>query len=212
MSSMTISDIRYIIFFLYLFWIVGDTIGSFAPSNNERPRTEWTAAMDQYFIELMLDQIVKGNKAGNTFNKQAWTDMLASFNAKFGPQHGKRVLRHRYKKLLKYYSEMKVLHKQNGFTWDETQHMFVADNDVWDSYIKVKGLQNCNSCFSFLFLSFSSRNISHFLCRNIHKHEHIEWRPFQITMIWSLYLVMQLKKEATLIYINNKSMKLKILE
>ncbi|OAY27515.1 uncharacterized protein LOC110604276 isoform X2 [Manihot esculenta] len=115
---------------------IGDTIGSFAPSNNERPRTEWTAAMDQYFIELMLDQIVKGNKAGNAFNKQAWTDMLASFNAKFGPQHGKRVLRHRYKKLLKYYSEMKVLHKQNGFTWDETQHMFVADNDVWDSYIK----------------------------------------------------------------------------
>ncbi|KAF2313038.1 hypothetical protein P3X46_019255 [Hevea brasiliensis] len=132
---------------------IGDTIGNFAPSNNEHPRTEWTAAMDQYFIELMLDQIVKGNKAGSTFNKQAWTDMLASFNAKFGPQHGKRVLRHRYKKLLKYYGEMKVLLKQNGFTWDETQQMIVADNDVWDTYIKahpqarayrMKTLPNCN--------------------------------------------------------------------
>ncbi|XP_020536605.1 uncharacterized protein LOC105637536 isoform X2 [Jatropha curcas] len=116
---------------------MGDAMGSSAPSHNERPRTEWTASMDQYFVELLLDQIIKGNKTENTFNKQAWTDMLSSFNAKFGPQHGKRVLRHRYKKLLKYCSEMKVILKQNGFSWDEPQQMIVGDNDVWDAYIKV---------------------------------------------------------------------------
>ncbi|EEF46860.1 conserved hypothetical protein [Ricinus communis] len=115
----------------------GDPTVSFAPTNNERPRTEWTAAMDQYFLELLLDHIVKGNKADNAFNKQAWTKMLASFNARFGPQHGKRVLRHRYKKLSKYCSDMKYLLKQNGFSWDEMEQMIVADNDVWDAYIKA---------------------------------------------------------------------------
>ncbi|KAL1168130.1 hypothetical protein V6Z11_A05G064300 [Gossypium hirsutum] len=116
---------------------MGDAMGSLPSTNNERPRTEWNAEMDQYFIELMLDQAGKGNKVDNTFNKQAWTDMLALFNAKFGPQHGKRVLRHRYKKLWKYYSDMKVILNQNGFTWDESQLVITADNAVWDAYIKA---------------------------------------------------------------------------
>jgi hypothetical protein len=96
--------------------------------------------MDQYFVELMLDQMGRGNKTDNTFIKQAWTDMLSSFNAKFGPRHDKRILRHRYKKLAKYYSDLKVILQQNGFSWDETQQMIVADDDkVWDAYIKVRG-------------------------------------------------------------------------
>ncbi|KAJ6745311.1 hypothetical protein OIU74_028071 [Salix koriyanagi] len=117
--------------------IMGDPTGSLS-SNSERPRTEWTAAMDQYFVELMLDQIGRGNKTDNSFVKQAWTDMLSSFNAKFGPRHDKRILRHRYKKLAKYYSDLKVILQQNGFSWDETQQMIVADDDkVWDAYIKA---------------------------------------------------------------------------
>ncbi|MBA0807037.1 hypothetical protein Gohar_022867 [Gossypium harknessii] len=114
-----------------------DEVQGLPSTNNERPRTEWNAEMDQYFIELMLDQAGKGNKVDNTFNKQAWTDMLALFNAKFGPQHGKRVLRHRYKKLWKYYSDVKVILNQNGFTWDESQLVITADNAVWDAYIKA---------------------------------------------------------------------------
>lgn len=119
---------------------VGDGIYSVVPSSNDRQRTDWTSGMDQYFIELMLDQIGRGNKTGNTFNKQAWTDMLTLFNAKFGPQHGKRVLRHRHKKLWKYYSDVMFLLKQDGFSWDETQQMVIADDYVWDAYTKTHPL------------------------------------------------------------------------
>ncbi|XP_044472569.1 L10-interacting MYB domain-containing protein isoform X2 [Mangifera indica] len=116
---------------------MGDGMSSLGPISNERSRTEWTVAMDQYFIELLLDQVGKGNKTDNTFSKQAWTDMLVLFNAKFGAQHGKRVLRHRYKKLWKYFSDVKVLLKQDGFSWDETQQMLAANDSVWDAYIKA---------------------------------------------------------------------------
>ncbi|XP_057959471.1 uncharacterized protein LOC131151960 isoform X2 [Malania oleifera] len=115
----------------------GAGTGSLASSSNERSRTDWTPTMDNYFIELMLDQLGRGNKIGNTFNKQAWTDMLSFFNAKFGPQHGKRVLRHRYKKLWKYYFDVTILLKQKGFSWDEAQQIVAADDDVWDAYIKA---------------------------------------------------------------------------
>lgn len=93
--------------------------------------------MDQYFIELMLDNVRKGNKSKNTFNKQAWNDMLASFNAKFCLQYGKGFLRRRYRKLLKQHSDVQSLLLQDGFSWDDKQQTVVADNLVWDNYIKV---------------------------------------------------------------------------
>lgn len=92
--------------------------------------------MDQFFVELLLDQLGRGNQVNNSFNKKAWTDMLAMFNAKFGSQHGKRILKNRFKKLLKCYRDMTKLLKQ-GFLWNEQQQMLVADDDVWDAYIKV---------------------------------------------------------------------------
>ncbi|XP_008220650.1 PREDICTED: L10-interacting MYB domain-containing protein [Prunus mume] len=116
---------------------MGDGMGTLAPSSSERPRTDWSTAMDQYFVDLMLDQVGRGNKTDNTFNKKAWTDMLAKFNEEFGPQHGKRVLRHRYKKLLKYYSDAATLLRKNDFSWDEKRNMIVADDDVWDAYTKA---------------------------------------------------------------------------
>ena len=82
-------------------------VGSTIPTaSGECPKIEWTPAMDQYFIELMLDNLRKGNKSKNTFNKQAWNDMLGSFNAKFCFQYGKGFLRRRYRKLLKHYSDV----------------------------------------------------------------------------------------------------------
>ncbi|TQD75771.1 hypothetical protein C1H46_038668 [Malus baccata] len=116
----------------------GDGMGSLAPSSSERPRTEWSLEMDQYFIDIMLEQVSIGNKPDNAFNKQAWTVMLAKFNEEFGPQHSLRVLRHRYKKLLKYYSDATILLRQKDFSWDETRHMIVADDEVWDAYTKVR--------------------------------------------------------------------------
>lgn len=63
--------------------------------------------------------------------------MLALFNAKFSSEYNKRVLRHRYKKLWKYYCDLMTLVKQKGFVWDEKQEMVVAHNNVWDAYMKA---------------------------------------------------------------------------
>ncbi|KAE8711519.1 Detected protein of unknown function [Hibiscus syriacus] len=113
-------------------------VGSSIPAaSDENPNIEWTPAMDQYFIELMLENLRKGNKSKNTFGKQAWNDMLGSFNAKFCFQFAKSFLRCRYRKLLKFYSDVHSLLLQKGFSWDDKQKMMVADDLVWDNYIKA---------------------------------------------------------------------------
>lgn len=114
------------------------------PTNTDRSRTYWTPTMERYFIDLMLEQMNRGNRMGHTFNKQAWTDMLLVFNAKFGSQYDKDVLKSRYTNLWKQFNDVKNLLGQNGFSWDETREMVVADDYVWNAYLKVNCLLPMN--------------------------------------------------------------------
>ena len=115
-------------------------MGSQIPATNDRTRTYWTPIMERYFIDLMLEQMHRGNRIGHTFSKQAWTDMLTVFNAKFGSQYDKDVLKSRYTNLWKQFNDVKILLGQSGFSWDESQQMVVADDYVWNAYIKVHPL------------------------------------------------------------------------
>ncbi|KAJ4830304.1 hypothetical protein Tsubulata_018238 [Turnera subulata] len=115
----------------------GSKTGSFAPESVEHSKSNWSLVMDQYFVELMLDQIRKGNRSDKRFSIQAWKEMLALFNAKFSSQHGKTFLKRRYRKLLKYYADARSILQRKGFYWDEKQHKIMADDGVWDMYIKA---------------------------------------------------------------------------
>lgn len=107
-------------------------------SNAERLRTIWTPEMDRYFIDLMLEQVSQGNKIDdNLFSKRAWKHMMLLFNAKFQFQYEKDVLKNRHKSLRNLYKAIKNLLDQQGFSWDETRKTVIADNKVWDDYIKV---------------------------------------------------------------------------
>lgn len=127
-------------------------MGSQTHIGGDRSRTNWTMAMERYFIDLMLDQVHRGNRMGHTFNKQAWNDMLVMFNASFGSPYDVNVLKSRYTSLWKQFSDVKNLLDQNGFSWDSTRQMVVAERYVWDAYIKVLCLliciQVCHHCRS----------------------------------------------------------------
>lgn len=112
-------------------------MGSQNPTNSERLRTSWTLPMERYFIDLMLDQVHRGNRMGHTFNKQAWNDMLIMFNANFGSPYDVNILKSHYTSLWKQFNDIKNLLDQNGFSWDNTRQMVIADRYAWDAYVKV---------------------------------------------------------------------------
>jgi hypothetical protein len=111
--------------------------GSQSLGSSDRTRTYWTPPMDRYLIDLLLDQVHRGNKFGQTFISQAWIDMAALFNVKFQSHHDKDVLKNRYKHLRRLYNEIKNLLENSGFSWDETREMITAKDHIWDAYIKV---------------------------------------------------------------------------
>jgi hypothetical protein len=99
--------------------------------------------MDQYFIDLMLEQLHRGNKIGHTYNEQAWTWMIALFNKKFGLFCDKDVLQDRYLSLMKVYTDVMDLLNRNGFAWDGSYQMVTANDEVWEAYIKVQFFIHC---------------------------------------------------------------------
>lgn len=100
-------------------------------------RANWTPSQDEYFLELMLSHVHKGNKTGKAFSRQAWADMIEQFNTKFGFKYDVDVLKNRHKRFRKQYNEMKMLVSQSGFRWDGKLNMVIADDKTWDEYIKV---------------------------------------------------------------------------
>lgn len=100
-------------------------------------RVNWTSPMDRYLIELLQDQVLRGNKIGHGFVTDAWFEMVRLFNANFGTCYHKDALKNRYKHLRRQYNDIKVLLEQSGFSWDETGEMVTAEDYVWDSYTKV---------------------------------------------------------------------------
>ncbi|XP_050274462.1 L10-interacting MYB domain-containing protein-like isoform X2 [Quercus robur] len=107
-----------------------------SPANNDPLRINWTREMDRYFIDLMLEQLHRGNKIGRTYNAQAWTWMNATFSKKFGFLCGKNVLEDQYWSLRKEYTDITDTLNHNGFAWDGIHQTMTADDDVWEAYIK----------------------------------------------------------------------------
>lgn len=106
-------------------------------TSSSRSRTYWQPPMDRYFIDLMLENVEKGNQIDGVFRKQAWVDMITLFNAKFGFNYDVDVLKNRYKTLRRQHNVIKNLLELPGFSWDDTRQMVTADDSVWQDYIKV---------------------------------------------------------------------------
>ncbi|XP_023741627.1 L10-interacting MYB domain-containing protein [Lactuca sativa] len=100
-------------------------------------RTYWEPGMDGYLIELMVGQLQKGNQIDGLFLKQAWMEMINSFNHRFGFKYHLHTLKNRYKTFKRQYNTINKLLGSQGFLWDDLRQMVVADDHTWQDYIQT---------------------------------------------------------------------------
>ncbi|XP_061342093.1 uncharacterized protein LOC133288376 [Gastrolobium bilobum] len=103
-----------------------------------RSKAEWTPTRDACLVELLIKQHKSGRTAYNEFKNEVIKSVTWDFNKKFGLYLEENQIKNRYNVMKKDYVVVKTLLSHNEFVWDETRHMVVADEKVWDSYIMVR--------------------------------------------------------------------------
>ncbi|KAG6590371.1 L10-interacting MYB domain-containing protein, partial [Cucurbita argyrosperma subsp. sororia] len=85
--------------------IVDEEEEQFFSDNSDQAIIEWTNQMDDYYVDLMLEQVRRGNKIGSTFTDHAWAWMVASFNKTFELTCDRDLLESRFFSIKKEYKD-----------------------------------------------------------------------------------------------------------
>ncbi|XP_073058101.1 L10-interacting MYB domain-containing protein-like isoform X2 [Primulina eburnea] len=99
-------------------------------------RAKWTPSLTKTLVDLMVDQIQKGNKSNKTFSKKGWKFICDDFRIQTGYWWDNEQLKSRYIALRKQYISVRSLLNHCDFQWDETSGKITATDDAWDQYIK----------------------------------------------------------------------------
>ncbi|XP_077249355.1 uncharacterized protein LOC143888845 [Tasmannia lanceolata] len=97
----------------------------------------WSSGDTDIFIDLMVEEVEKGNRCTKTFSKKSWEDIQTKFYQKTGCNYTLLQFRNEFKKLRKDYTEFKKLLEVTGFTWDPMANCVTAEDSVWDTYIQA---------------------------------------------------------------------------
>lgn len=97
----------------------------------------WTDEMDRCLTELLVKQVMLGNKLEKNFRTSAYIAALTVLNERFGLNLTKENIQSRLKTWKKQYVLVKEMISQGRFEWDEEQKMVVGNDSEWKEYIKV---------------------------------------------------------------------------
>lgn len=91
---------------------------------NEREKdgsvvAKWTPAEENIFVQIIVEQVKKGNRPTTTFSKKAWNEIIEDFYKKTCNRYAKMQFINKFNKLRMTYREFKQLHDiPTGFGWD----------------------------------------------------------------------------------------------
>jgi len=102
-----------------------------------RTNLTWTDEMDRCLTELLVNQVLSGNKLEKNFKTSAYIAVLTALNQRFGLNLTKENIISRLNAWRKQYGLLKEMLSQGNFEWDEGCKMVVATDLEWNEYIKV---------------------------------------------------------------------------
>ncbi|KAF4401527.1 hypothetical protein G4B88_001721 [Cannabis sativa] len=120
----------------------------------------WPEKHEEIFIELMEEEVVKGNRNTTTFTKQSWKRIKEELCAQAKRSYTDKQLRNKYNLLRQKHKDFKSLLKETGIGFSVETGQVTAPDELWDRLIRVnksakkfrkKGCKNL-SLFPSLFL------------------------------------------------------------
>ncbi|XP_071711724.1 uncharacterized protein [Rutidosis leptorrhynchoides] len=97
----------------------------------------WTLSEENTFISIMAKEVKTGKRYKTTFSDSNWLTIEHEFYEKTHRRYNRVQFRNKYNQLRTRYLWFDKLLKEPGFTWDPVHRTAIADDDVWESYLKT---------------------------------------------------------------------------
>ena len=100
-------------------------------------KAKWTPANHKIFIDLCLEETLKGNKPGTHFTKEGWRNIMGSFCAKTGVRYDRKQIKNHWDATRKQWMSWVKLIGDSSMKWNPETNEFGATEEDWRNYIKV---------------------------------------------------------------------------
>ncbi|KAF4378544.1 hypothetical protein F8388_022365 [Cannabis sativa] len=97
----------------------------------------WPEKHEEIFIELMEEEVLKGNRNTTTFTKQSWKRIKEELYAQAKRSYTDTQLRNKYNLLRQRHKDFKSLLKETGIGFSVVTGQVTAPDEVWDRLIRV---------------------------------------------------------------------------
>ena len=104
---------------------------------NNDEASVWTQRHEEIFIELMEEEVLKGNKNTTTFTKKSWKYIKDELCARAKRNYSDMQLKNKYNLLKQKHKDFKSLLKETGMGYNAVTGQVSATDEVWDRLIRV---------------------------------------------------------------------------
>jgi hypothetical protein len=97
----------------------------------------WPDLVTKAFIDVMVDEVTKGNMPNGVFHTSTWTSMTTRLNSITNCSYKKEQLKEKMDRLRAMFHEFYSLLQNTGFAWNAETNVVTASEEVWQNYLKV---------------------------------------------------------------------------
>ena len=97
----------------------------------------WAPQLEKLFIDIMLEEINKGNMANRQFRSDTWKKMLATLNELGKRSFTMTQFKGKFNRMRLLHHEFSTLINQTGFGWDVETNIVHALEESWQNYCRV---------------------------------------------------------------------------
>ncbi|KAK7311263.1 hypothetical protein RJT34_09284 [Clitoria ternatea] len=105
-------------------------------SSHSKVKATWTPSVHKIFVDLCLQETLKGNKPGTHFTKEGWKNIMESFNAKSGLNYDRSQLKNHWDSTKEQWKIWCKLIGTGYMNWDPCNQKFGASEEDWTNYLQ----------------------------------------------------------------------------
>ncbi|PON92353.1 Myb/SANT-like domain containing protein, partial [Trema orientale] len=106
--------------------------------DNNDEASIWTQRHKEIFIDLMEEEVIKGNRSTTTFSKPSWKYIREELCAQTKKGYSDLQLRNKFNQLKQKQKEFKMLLGETGIGYNAVTGQVSTTDEVWDKLMQVK--------------------------------------------------------------------------